>query len=142
MKKPNTHFKDPSEYEYRKEKLEDCGIDDINDDHVGVTTTLDSKMRKQCRKHTNIIRSQQVRFEPAIDEIVGGTTSQDEDSDSAARRSGSLRGEGSESVAFASVVGMDLTVIARAQPVVRSDRSLLVIWRTYPHRRSFFVRRR
>ena len=84
MKKPNTHFKDPSEY---KEKLED------------------SKKRKQRRKRTNILRSRQVRFEPAIDEIVGGITSRDEDSGSAARRSSSLRREGSGSVASASVVG-------------------------------------
>ena len=47
MKKPNTHFKDPSVYEYRKEKIEEYGIDDINDDHVGVTTILDNKKRKQ-----------------------------------------------------------------------------------------------
>ena len=107
MKKPNTHFKEPNEYEYRKEKLEEYGIDDINDNHVGVTTILDSKKRKQRRKRTNIIRSRQVRFEQAIDDIVGGTTSRDEDSDSAACRSSSLRREGSESVASASVVGRE-----------------------------------
>ena len=104
MKTPNMHSKDPSEYEHREEKLEEYGIDDINDDHVGVTTILDSKKRKWRRKRTNILRSRQVRFEQAIDEIVGGTTSRDEDSDSAACRSSSLRREGSESDASASVV--------------------------------------
>ena len=57
MKKPNTHFKEPNEYAYRKEKLEEYGIDDINDDHVGVTPILDNKKRKQRRKRTNILRS-------------------------------------------------------------------------------------
>ena len=67
MKKPNTHFKDPSEYEYRKEKLDEYGIDDINDGHVGVTTIPDNKTRKQRRKRTNILRSQQMRLKPVID---------------------------------------------------------------------------
>ena len=57
MKKPNTHFKEPNEYAYRKEKLEEYGIDDINDNHVGVTPILDNKKRKQRRKRTNILRS-------------------------------------------------------------------------------------
>ena len=105
MKKPNTHFKEPYEYASREEKLEEYGIDDINDDHVGVATILDSKKRKQRRKCTNILRSRQVRFEPAINEIVGGITSRDEDSDSAACRSSSLRREGSESVASARIAG-------------------------------------
>jgi hypothetical protein len=107
MKKPNTHFKDPSEYEYRKEKLEEYGIDDINDDHVGVTTILDNKKKKQCWNRANILRSRQLCFEPAVDEVVGGTASRDEDPGSAARRNSSLRGDESESVASASVVGRE-----------------------------------
>ena len=55
--KPNTHFKDPSEYEHRREKLEEYGMDDINDDHVGVTTILDSRKGKQRRRRTTILRS-------------------------------------------------------------------------------------
>ena len=57
MKKPNLHFKEPYEYASREEKLEKYGIDDINDDHVGVTPILDNKKRKQRRKRTNILRS-------------------------------------------------------------------------------------
>ena len=105
MKKPNTHFKENYKYAYCKEKLEEYRIDDINDDHVGVTPILDSKKRKQRRKRTNILRSRRVQCKPAIDEIVGGTTSRDEDSDSAACMSSSLRREGSGSVASASEVG-------------------------------------
>ena len=46
-----------------------------------------------------------MRSEPAIDKIIGGIASRDEDSDLVARRSSCLRREGSESVAFASVAG-------------------------------------
>ena len=57
MKKPNTHCKEPNEYAYHRDKLEEYGIDDIKDDHVGVTSILDSQKEEaasEAHQHPTI----------------------------------------------------------------------------------------